>query len=901
MRENLILQTFNRGVVSKYALGRTDIKRTGLSAEIQTNWISRVLGPMSLRPGLGYLGSSRSNLTAKHIPFIYSNDDLAIVEVTEDNIRVLIDDVPISRVSVSTSILNSAFTTNLTDWTDADEAGATSDHAVGGYMSLTGTRYAAAIRTQQVSVIVGDQNREHGLRITVHRGNVLLRVGSSSGAQDYISEQELGEGVHSLAFTPTGANFHIWLGNRAETATLVDSVVIESAGDVTVTSPWAEEDLGLLRWTQSADVIFVACEGYQQRRIERRGTRSWSVVRYYADNGPFRLENTTSTSLTPSALSGDITLTASTPLFDANHVGALFRITSIGQTVEASFTAENQFSDDIRVTGVGATRGFNITITGTWSATITLQRSIGETGSWVDVPGWSFIANYNNTYTDGLDNQIVFYRIGVKTGNFTSGQADVSMTYSSGGITGIVRITGVTTSTSASARVLTNLGSTSSSEVWAEGEWSNYRGYPSSVEIFEGRLWWAGLGKAWGSVSDAYDNFDPDYEGDAGPISRNVGSGPVRRANWLIGLSRLGIGTDGAEYFARSSNFDEPLSPTNFNPKAPSTQGSALVAAVKCDTRGYFVQKSRRRLYELGYNGQVQDYESTDLTVLCPEIATDDIVHIAIQRQPDTRIHCVLDDGTVALLIMDKAEDVVCWLNIETDGDIEDAFVLPGEVEDAVYYLVARSINGSTVRYLEKWAMMSECVGGTINKQADSFVTFTNGPASATVTGLSHLEGESVVVWADGKCMRTSAGEIATFTVASGSITLTNAGSSYAATTGIVGLAYNATYKSMKPAAIGQNPAVLNQKQRIVSVGLVLGDTHAKGLKYGPDFDTMDALPGVEAEQNVDPDYIWTSFDREPIAFPGEWRPDSRVCLKAQAPRPATVLAVACVMDYHTR
>jgi hypothetical protein len=54
---------------------------------------------------------------------------------------------------------------------------------------------------------------------------------------------------------------------------------------------------GLVRFDQSADVLFVACEGHQQRRIERRGTspnaRSWSVVLYQPEDGPFDLLNVT--------------------------------------------------------------------------------------------------------------------------------------------------------------------------------------------------------------------------------------------------------------------------------------------------------------------------------------------------------------------------------------------------------------------------------------------------------------------------------------------------------------------------------------------------------------------------------------------------------------------------------
>ena len=66
-----VLLAFNRGKVSPLGLGRIEVKRIGLAAEEQTNFIPRVLGSMSLRPGLGYLGSTKSSNAAKYLPFIY--------------------------------------------------------------------------------------------------------------------------------------------------------------------------------------------------------------------------------------------------------------------------------------------------------------------------------------------------------------------------------------------------------------------------------------------------------------------------------------------------------------------------------------------------------------------------------------------------------------------------------------------------------------------------------------------------------------------------------------------------------------------------------------------------------------------------------------------------------------
>lgn len=884
----------NRGEISRLALARTDLQRTALSAETQLNWMTRVMGSMMLRPGLGYIGATASNNAAKFLPFIFSSTDTALIELTSSLMRVWVSDALVTRLSVSTAVANGTFGTNLTSWTDADEAGAASAWYTGGFMELFGTGFNAAIRRQQVTVSAPDQNVEHALRIIIARGSVVTRVGSASGTDDYISETTLAVGAHSLAFTPTGASFWIEFQNRLTSQSLVDSVAVEAAGVMTLPTPWTASDLSLVRWDQSADVVFVACAGYQQRRIERRATRSWSIVNYAPVDGPFRTVNTSHIRLTPSAVSGACTITASAPFFKTTHVGALFKLISTGQYVNSALAGSDQFTSEIRITGVGASRKFYISTAGVWVGQLTLQRSVEETGSWTD---FTFYTTNQTSLaiTDGLDNQIIYYRIGFKAGQYTSGSASCSLAYSGGTGVGVVRVYAFASSTSVGAIVVDQLGGTTATETWYEGAWSDYRGWPSAVALHEGRLWWAGKSKVWGSISDAYESFDADFEGDAGPISRSIGSGPVDRVNWMLSLQRLILGTDGAEVSARSSSFDEPLTPTNFNLKDASTQGSARISPVKIDGRGVYVQSSGQAVNQLVYNTDTYDYESVDLTVLNPDIGSPGIVAVAVQKKPDKRIHCVRSDGKVAVLVFDPAENVVCWVRVDTTGAsglVEDVVVLPGTVEDSVYYCVKRTVNGSTVRYLEKWAQESTAIGGAVTKLADSHVVVSQA-SSVTVGGLTHLVAATVVAWVNGVCPVDANGDIKTYTVSgAGTITL-----DAATTSAVVGLPYDATYKSTKLAYFAGLGTAVNQRKRVGHVGFVLADTHAKGIKFGPDFTTMDDRPGIEQGTTVGADAIDTAYDEDGIEFPGGWSPDARVCLKASAPRPCTVLGLVISLE----
>lgn len=887
MKQNTAQLAFNRGMISKLALARLDIKRTALSAEIQTNWMPRVLGSMMLRPGLAYIGTTESNNAAVHLPFIFSSDDTAIIELTASKMRVRVSDTIIARASVSTTIANGTFATVVTSWTDDDDAGAVSAWLTGGYLSLLGNGTAYAKRYQTITVVAGDQGVEHALRVVIQRGPVELKVGTTAGTDNYISAT-LGTGEHSLALTPTG-NFVIQFQSRASYSVLVDSVAIEAVGDMEVTTPWGASDLENVRSDQSGDILFCACNDTQQYKIERRSTRSWSVVKYETTDGPFRLINTGATTLATSAISGNVTITASAALFEAEHIGALFSISSTGQLVEKTIAAEDTWSDPIRITGITSSRIFTIIRAAVSDSTVTLQRSVEEVGDWEDVT--TYTSNATLSYDDALDNQIVYYRIGVKTGDLGAGDlasGDIALTlrYSSGSITGIARVTAVASGTSASAVVLKSFGGTTASDDWSEGEWSDHRGWPTAVAFYEGRLFWAGKDKIIGSVSDSFYSFDETYEGDAAPINRSIGSGPVDNINWLVPAKTLLVGGEGSIKSARSSSLEEPLTPTNFNLKDIATQGAANVAAIRVDNQMVFIQASAVRAYEIAFDAAAYDYASLDLTALVPEIGEPSIIKVVVQRQPDTREHFIRSDGKVAVMIYDKVEDVKCWILVETDGSVEDAVVLPGSIEDSVYYLVNRTIDGSTVRYLEKWTLESYGKGETDSRLADSHLIYS-GVSTVTITGLTHLEGESVVVWGNTK-------DLGTYIVASGSITL-----SEAVTWCCVGLAYTADFKSSKPTLAANMGVPLSQKKYISELAVILADTHAKGLTYGPDFDHLDDLPEMEHEVSVDGDYIWPSYDNEAFTFPGAWDTDSRLCLRATAPRPCTILAAIMSWNMH--
>lgn len=889
------------------------------------------------RPGMAKVLETRNSLPALHIEGVFAQDDTWICELTDAGMRAIVDDVVVTRPAVTSTFNDwdgaayviggntSSLFANAADvgrWRDNDEAGGASTLATGGGLQLLGSGTAAAIRDRSIDVSGVNIGVEHGITIVVARGICTLRIGTSEGDDDLLGDRTLRAGTYSIGITPA-APFFIRLSSTLSYAAVVSSVTIESAGgDMVLPTPWLEADLDLVRWDGLADIIFVACEGRVPKRIERLdrtytpASRSWGVVEYAPTDGPWRPLNLGPVQLKGSALSGEITLTASKNFFKATHVGGLFRMTSAGQQVSQRITAENTFTSYIKVTGLGTGRAFQLDLTGptfTGTTTVTLQRSVATPGSWSDVSTYTGVISVS--IQDNLDNQIIYYRVGVKTGDFTAlDDLTATLTFSAGSIDGTVRVTGYTSETVVSASVLTALGAADTfTQDWYEGDWSPKNGYPSAVDDFDTRLCWAGKGFRWFSAVDLLDSMDNLAEGDDSAIRRALGSGPVDSVSWVLALNYILIGTAGRVLVTKSSSIDDPLTPTRISQKPVASKGAAAVRAVKVDTNGIFIGRNGSRVFMLSADANLYSivpYAPTELTELNPEIGVPSFRRIAVQENKDTRVHLVRGDGKVMVVLIDKLEQVTCLLMVETDGVIEDVVVLPGRtegpVEDQVYYQVKRTINGQTKRFLEKWALESQAVGAADNRIADCHLVKTTGLGSRMVSGYDHLIGEEVVVWIDGVCPLDGSNDPKRYTVdGSGNIVLDDE-DPVPASFFCAGLPYIAQWRCAKLAVGSRLGAPLTQHKTIDHVGFVLKDTHALGLSYGQTFaldgngdSQLDDLPLMEEGARVDPNSIWESYDKTGMEFDGTWDEDPRICLQAQAPLPCTVLGVVISGDGH--
>lgn len=726
-------------------------------------------------------------------------------------------------------------------------------------------------------------------------------------------------GYHSIAFTPDATPYYIQILNDEPITRIVSSVAIEAAGPMELPTPWPHTVLKSLRFDQSLDVMYVAAGGaYAPKRIERRGDTSWSIVNEQWDDGPFLASASADLTLTPGALGGNTTLTASRDFFKATHVGALFRLTHEGQKVSQYLAGANQFTDPIMLSGITETnfeeREFTTAITGTWVGTLKHFRSFdGEFGDYLEYrreQGSATIAMTGNaTYTndDNDDNAEVWVKVGFDNAGYTSGEAAVALTYQGGGGYGICRVVEYVSATVVNVEVLRPFKGTHATKQWREGRYSALNGYPAAVLLNDGRLIWAGSDQFDASISDAYSSYDETFEGDAGPISRSIALGGRNEAVWMLGLSSPMIGCDSRIANARASSLDEKITPTNFSMKTAGKVGAANIRPVElADDRGLFVASGGRMLYEIVWSSEKGRYVVSPFTKLTGRLFRNGVEAMAAQTLPDQRIWITTTDGDMVCIVFEPTQQILAaHIPITTGSDtdfFEGVAVVPGDEQDRVYVTVKRVVDGVTVRYLEKMALDREVEIDDVTKMMDSHVTGT-GAHSATIAGLDHLEGRTVVAWVDGEPVVDGDGATIEYVVASGEVTLPDA-----VTLGYcVGLPYEIRYKSARLAYGAQGATPMLANMSVAAVGLMLQDYIRSGVKYGTvrgnnTFSATWDLPAINsATQDTAAEIApgADEMDEYPLATDSPISLDTRVCVAGASPKPWTLTSLVLAIERH--
>ena len=118
------------------------------------------------------------------------------------------------------------------------------------------------------------------------------------------------------------------------------SAQVVSGSAVEVVTTYTNAQLDELQFAQSADVLYIVHRSHPPRQLVRNSATSFTLSDVVFVDGPYLDDNTTAITIASSATTGSVTLTASSSLFTADHVGAFFRITntSTGYAKVTAFT-----------------------------------------------------------------------------------------------------------------------------------------------------------------------------------------------------------------------------------------------------------------------------------------------------------------------------------------------------------------------------------------------------------------------------------------------------------------------------------------------------------------------------------------------------------------------------------
>ena len=667
-----------------------------------------------------------------------------------------------------------------------------------------------------------------------------------------------------------------------------------------ITSPYLTADLFELKFEQSADVIFIAHPSYEPRRLSRTGDTLWTLGELDSQTGPFRDENTdTSFTITASAITGSVTLTASgtnnNPFVGgttAGHepsgsaatskslTGALFKLVHASNlpSVAGALTT-NSLNDTHTALAVPKGVSWDFTTNGTWgtagnSASVVLERSYDSGTTFETVVTVTSAANKNITTSGTEETAAAVYRARVSEvggdGSICSTQFSIRDTSH----IGVVEITAVASPTSATATVLTTLGSTDKTHRFSEGSFSNRRGWPIDVTISaEERLTFAGNISepltTWGSVIGDFTDFTEGSDDDDAIQFTLIGTGQQNRTRWMLSKNTLVIGTVGGEHLLGASSEEEALTPTNVKAKLQTTYGSENIASILVNQAVLFIQRGGKKIREFLFNFEDDAHKADDLTVFSNTITGDGIVDMAYQRTPDPTLWCIRTDGQIAIMTYERDQNVFSWSRIVTrDGDeFESIAIIFGGTrnEDEVWATVKRDVNNGDVRYVERFFQRDMPSAIADMKFLDSFITDTGGDTTVPV---AHLKGETVQVLGDGLVQATKVVNAGT-----GNITAATTAAKYQ-----VGLGYTSTLKPMKLDIADIGLATTKRiNKAIVNVFETIGG------EVGPDTNNL---------ENISTGTATLFTGSKEISIPGGYSRVGDIIIRQTDPLPLTALSL---------
>lgn len=835
-----LLRSFAGGIIGPELYGRLDLVKfqTGL-AQCRNFWVLPH-GPAANRAGFEYVLEVKNSAKAvRVVPFAYNTEQTFVIEFGDQYVRWHTN---------GATLLETGLT--VTGVSQADP----------GVLTYTGTDPANG-DWMYLSTFTGGMTELNGRYVKV--ANV------DTGANTFeLTDIHGGANIDTTGYTAYSAG-----GTAAR--------VYEIA------TPYLEADLFDLHFVQSADVLTIVHPSYEPRELRRLGATNWqlSVIAFApsisaptsptAAASPASGTPRTRYKVTAVKQEGLEESLASVPAV----VGSPKAITGVTQANPGVVTAvgHGRTANDAvyvsSIVGMVELAGEYLVDTVPTADTLTLKTldgvvvdtsaftaySSGGTIAFIDVVNDLAVAGNKNMITWTANADATRYNV-YKLDNGLYGyigQTDVN-SFVDDNITADI----------------------SQTPPQANTPFTGAGNYPGAVGYQDQRRCFGGTDNKpqnfWATRSATENNLSysiPTRDDDA--IAFRIASREVNRIRHIVSLDQLFLLTSGGEWRIAPQNSDV-LTPSSAAPKPIATEGASNVQPAVTSSAIIYVQESGSRWRAMKYKWEANGYQVDDISIMAPHLFDDyTTVDMAYTKTPDKMVWGVRSDGVLIGLTYLPEHEVMGFHEHDTAGLFESVASVKEGREHALYAVVKRTINGRSVRYIERLHTRRFATA------ADAFfvdagLTY-DGAAATTITGLWHLESADVAVLADGA-------EVTGLTVTNGAITLPQAASVVH-----IGLRITADLQtlplSFETQAFGQG-----LQKNVNEVALRVKDS--SGFVVGPTFDTADV---VEVTTRTDEPYgsppeLMTGI--VDITVMPEWGDDAQLCIRQTAPLPVMVLSM---------
>lgn len=500
-------------------------------------------------------------------------------------------------------------------------------------------------------------------------------------------------------------------------------------------------------------------------------------------------------------------------------------------------TTDGIISDAVEVQGP-----WTITTSGHWYGTLYVQRSVDGGETW-SVARKYYSASDNQAAGDGDEQTTCLLRLRYKSegdpfnGDIWNGSAPTSYAYPRANLnveaaftSTIVRVTEIIDPKTAKV-IIIDAGTISNGEAesWSEGAWSDYRGYPRAIGMYQQRLMLGGTlhqpNTFWCSMSDDFENFSYGEASDADGISNTIAATEQNAIQWIDSMRVAIAGTSAREFTISSGEGGEmPLTPSSISVQAQTANGSEHIQGVPVSDAVICVGRQGRRINEIAYALEKDGYALNDLTTFAEHITEGGVRQMAFAEQPDPTLLVVLESGEMAVLTYNRTQDVVAWTKWITQGRFESVASVSGSPSDEIWVTSVREVEGGQMRFVER--LMPESEDSASGCWLDSALFYDGGGESISrIEGLpSWLNRRTVDVSIDGRVFDN-------MTVTLGAVDLEREVPN--AKNIMVGFSYRGVLQTMKLDTVLASGPSQGRKRRISELTLRFKDTAS--CKYGPD------------------------------------------------------------------